>query len=281
TMSTTAGRARVAVARNSAVVGSSSTSRIRGIIAAYAPVANLAAMPARILTLLALLALTAAPSALARTLVARAATVSTPVATLQDVEVRLAWPEGAAEGDLRIFAARAHAPDLGYRFARLAWRCPLRRDGDGGWACDGEVRSAGGGPLRLALELPADGFSVALSDRQGARLGLAHADAAPDLYRIDMARVPVAWAQALAAQGWRDVRLGEGRLDGRLRLRVPRGAPMRIEGPLALSGGAFDSADGRFAGAGLGAALELDWLSLPQGPVIALGGALHGGELLL
>lgn len=238
-------------------------------------------MPARILTLLALFALLAAPSAAARSLVARATTVSTPVATLRDVEVRLAWPEDAAEGDLRITVAHADAPDLGYRYERLAWQCPLRRDASGGWACEGEVRSAAGAPLRLALALPSGGIAAALSDGRGARLALASADSAPDLFQIDLARVPVAWAQALAEQAWSDVRLGEGRVDGRLRLRVPKDAPMRMEGRLALDGGAFDSADGRFAGAGLAATLDLDWLSLPQGPVIALGGELQGGELLL
>lgn len=238
-------------------------------------------MPVRILTLLVLLALWPANAAGARTLVARVASVSTPVATLQDVELRLAWPDGAAEGDLRIRAARAHAPDLGYRFEDLSWRCPLRRDGDGGWACEGELRQARGAPLRLALALPRDGVQAALSGPDGARLGLRYAAAAPDLLAIDLARVPVVWAQALAAQAWSEVRLGEGRVDGRMRVHLPDADPVRVEGGLVLAGGAFDSADGRFAGAGLGAALELDWLASPGAPRLALGGELRGGELLL
>ena len=238
-------------------------------------------MPAWILTLLGLLALLPAGAVDARALVARVAQVSTPVATLQGVEVRLAWPADAVEGDLRITARSAHAPDLGYRFRALAWRCALRRDGAGGWACDGELRAGQGAPLRLALALPADGIAASLSDGRGARLALQRTDAAPDLFAIDLAQVPVAWAQALAARAWADVRLGEGRLDGRLRLHAPHGGAMHLEGGLALSGGSFDTADARHAGAGLGARLDLDWLALDEGPRIALDGELRGGELLV
>src|SRR5690554_3301084 len=219
TVSTVAGSASAAAARKAAVVWSSSTSRMRGFIFAYRPVATLAAMPTRILTLLGLVALLYAGAADARALVARVASVSTPVATLDGVEVRLEWPADAVEGDLRITARRARAPGLGYRYEDLAWRCPLRRDGDGGWSCDGELRQGRGAPLRLALALPREAIEVRLSDTDGARLALSRRQAAPDLFAIDLARVPVAWAQALAERAWPAVRLGEGRLDGRLELR--------------------------------------------------------------
>ena len=52
-------------------------------------------MPAWILPLLALLALLPAGAVDAHTLAARVAKVSTPVATLEGVELRLAWPAGA------------------------------------------------------------------------------------------------------------------------------------------------------------------------------------------
>ena len=237
-------------------------------------------MPARILTLLGLVALLYAGAADARALVARVASVSTPVATLDGVEVRLEWPADAVEGDLRITARRARAPGLGYRYEDLAWRCPLRRDGDGGWSCDGELRQGRGAPLRLALALPREAIEVRLSDTDGARLALSRRQAAPDLFAIDLARVPVAWAQALAERAWPAVRLGEGRLDGRLELRVPEAAPMRVQGEVALSDGAFDSADARHAGAGLGARLGIDWLARDDGMLLAIDGELDGGELL-
>lgn len=237
-------------------------------------------MPAWILTLLGLLALLPADGACARTLVARIATVSTPVAVLDGVEVRLAWPAGAEQGDLRISARRAEAPGLGHRHRALSWRCPLRRDGRGGWACAGELREGGGAPLRLALALPAGGVDATLSDGRGARLALQYRDASPDLFAIDITRVPVAWAQAMATQAWAGVHLGDGRLDGHLDIRVPDGGPMRIAGDLALADAGFDTADGTQAGAGLGARLGIDWLVLAEGPRIDIAGELRGGELL-
>ncbi|MBJ6979560.1 hypothetical protein [Luteimonas sp. MC1895] len=237
-------------------------------------------MPAWILPLLAAFALLSASPAHARALVARMASVSTPVATLQGVQVRLDWPADAEVGELRITAQRADAPDLGQHFAALSWRCPLRRDGQGGWACAGELRQGRGAPLRLELALPPGRVSAALSGAGGSRLALRRDDAAPDLFAIDITRVPVAWAEALARRAWPGVRLGDGRLGGHLELRVPDAAPMRLTGELALDGGAFDSADGTQAGAGLGARLGIDWLAAEAGPQLAIDGELLGGELL-
>ncbi|MEN1940926.1 hypothetical protein WCE41_07645 [Luteimonas sp. MJ246] len=238
-------------------------------------------MSAWILPLLGVSALLCAGAADAQVLTARVATVSTPVATLHEVDVRLDWPAGAEAGDLRISAGRAEATDLGYRFRALSWRCPLRRDGEGGWSCEGEIRQERGAPLRLALALPRGDIRAALSGAEGARLALQRSAAEPDLFAIDLARVPVAWAQALAAQAWSEVQLGEGRIDGQLQVRVPDAGPLRVEGRLALAEAAFDSSDGRVAGAGLAAGLDLDWLALEDGPLLALDGELHGGELLL
>src|SRR3546814_18717853 len=79
--------------------------------------------------------------------------VTTAVATLEGVEVRLDWPAQATTGELRLRAARVDAPDLGYRLRSLEWRCPLARDGQGGWRCDGELHATGGKPFRLSGEL--------------------------------------------------------------------------------------------------------------------------------
>ncbi|HSR64244.1 MAG TPA: hypothetical protein VLM17_01395, partial [Xanthomonadaceae bacterium] len=88
-------------------------------------------------------ALLAAMPAQARTLQARIARVGTPVATLEQVRVRLDWPDGAASGRLSLQAARVDAPELGYHFRDLAWQCPLRRDG-ARWRCAGELRAGRG-----------------------------------------------------------------------------------------------------------------------------------------
>src|SRR5688500_16727336 len=109
-------------------------------------------MPRRILPLLLLPLLAMNATAQARVMSARVARVTTPVASLQGVTVRLEWPAAADAGQLVLSAKQAVAPDLGYRFDNLTWRCPLQR-AQGGWRCEGEIRSAGRRPLRLAVDL--------------------------------------------------------------------------------------------------------------------------------
>src|SRR3546814_4135336 len=86
-------------------------------------------MPRAILHLLPLLLLASVLPAQARTMTAKIERVTTAVATLEGVEVRLDWPAQATTGELRLRAARVEAPDLGYRFRSLEWHCPLARDG--------------------------------------------------------------------------------------------------------------------------------------------------------
>ncbi|MBJ6981042.1 hypothetical protein [Luteimonas sp. MC1572] len=241
-------------------------------------------MPRAILPLLLLLLLGAADAAWARTLSATIARVTTPVASLEGVEMRVHWPAGAAEGELQLRAARVDAPDLGYRFRDVDWRCPLRRDGQG-WRCDGQVRQQRGAPLRLALALAPRMANVdaSLSAAGGGgrpRLAVHYDRAAPDITRIDLAAVPVAWAQALASQAWSAGRFSAGTLDGTVRVHAPRDGPLHVQAPLTLDGIGFDTADGSMAGEGLDAELRIDWRALAAGPRITVDGALRGGELL-
>src|SRR5690606_25267065 len=108
-------------------------------------------MPWRILTLL-LLALAAAP-AVARTATARIDAITSAGVELRDVRVRLHWPAQAAQGELRIEAARIEAPALGYRFTGVRWQCPLARQQGEAWRCEGPLRGQGGAPLPLAVDL--------------------------------------------------------------------------------------------------------------------------------
>src|SRR3546814_4877548 len=95
---------------------------------------------------------------------------------------------------------------LGYRFRSLEWRCPLARDGQGGWRCDGELHATGGKPFRLSVAL-ASGSTDAELSRGDARFALHRSAATPDDTMLDLTRVPVAWAQALSSQAWSDGRL--------------------------------------------------------------------------
>lgn len=215
----------------------------------------------------------------ARTLQARIARVTTAVATLEHVRVRLDWPADAAHGELQLRAATVVAEDLGYRWRELQWRCPLRRDGQGGWRCDGIVRSGDGKPLRLALQLGV-GSTDAVLRQGGARFAVNRSAATPDLTTLELERVPIAWAQALLAQAWNDARLKSGTLDGALQVQTPEGRPLRIAGELQARDVGLENADATIAGEHLAGRFAIDYRKTPQLALIGIDGDLRGGEFL-
>ena len=235
----------------------------------------------RILPLLLLPLLGLATLAQARTLSARMAKVTTPVATLQDVSISLEWPANARSGRLTLTARQARAPDLGYRFDHLAWHCPLQRHEDGtGWRCDGEIRSAGRHPLKLSVDLATATTDVVLA-RGDSRLALHRNAAAPDITGIDLTRVPLAWTQSLLAMAWPEANLKAGQLSGALGVHTPDGRPLRVEGRLEVAGLGLDTPDGRIAAEGVGAQLQVDYRKSPGLSLVTLEGSLGGGEILV
>ena len=215
----------------------------------------------------------------ARTMSATIARVSTAVATLEGVAIRLDWPAGAAQGQLDLRAARVDAPDLGYRFRALHWRCPLQRDGQDGWRCDGVLQAATSKPMRLSLARATASTDAVLAQGK-ARLAL-HRDAAtPDDTVLDLTRVPLAWAQALASQAWADGRLKAGTLDGKLTVRAPDEPPLRVDGVLALADGAFETLDGSIASEHLGGRFRIDYRKFPATTLASVDAELHGGAFL-
>ena len=215
----------------------------------------------------------------ARTAQARIAKVGTAVATLEQVRVRLDWPEGAAAGELQVWAGKVEAADLGYRYRDLHWRCPLRRVANDGWQCDGAVRSGGAAPLRLAVQFDAATTQASLT-QGGARFALDRNAATPDLTSLDLTRVPITWAQALLAQAWPEARLKSGLLDASLVIEAPANRPLRISGPLRLRGIGLETADATIAGENLGGDLRIDYRTTPAQSLLALDGELRGGEFL-
>ncbi|MBE2210185.1 MAG: hypothetical protein IAE66_01165 [Xanthomonadaceae bacterium] len=224
------------------------------------------------------LGLAACGPAWARTAEARIARVTTPVATLEGVQVQLAWPADAAQGQLTMHMRQVRAADLGYRFRDLQWRCPLRRLPRSGWACDGVIDAPGASPLRLSVRLD-DASTEASLARGASRLALQRSTDTPDLTRIDLTRVPVQWAAALAAQARPGGRFSQGRLDGRLAITTPRDGAVHVQGPLALAGGALQSDDGSIVGENLDAHLDIDYRTHEGSSQLALDGTL-GGEAL-
>lgn len=226
--------------------------------------------------LLAAVALATAGAVHARTATMRVERVESPVATLDGVRLRLHWPAGATSGLLRVQARRMQAPDLGYRFEQLDWNCVLRRSGWARWRCSGPLRTPRG-TMEFGIDLRENGLDATLAQGAG-RIGIARSDDAPDLTRIDLASIPLAWTRALLAQAWPEAQLGRGTGDARLRVTAGREG-VRIAGPMRLRDVALDTPDGRIAAEGLGASLALD-MQLGDLDRVRLSGRIAGGEAL-
>jgi hypothetical protein len=213
----------------------------------------------------------------ARVATARIDRITTPVATLHHVQVQLAWAEGATQGELHIRAGSLQAPDLGYRFRDLDWRCPLKRAAQG-WQCEGVLRTGNAAPF---------GFSVAIGDartdaaltRHESRITVRRSAGDPDLTRIDLARVPLVWTQSLLAQAWNEGRVTGGTFDASLAVNASPRQPLAITGPVALHAAGFDTPDGMIAAEGIAARFDLG-LRLGSTDEVSLDGRMLGGELL-
>lgn len=214
----------------------------------------------------------------ARTLEARIARVDSTVARLADVRVRLDWPARASEGRLRLQAARLEAEGLGYAFRDVTWQCVARRDGEGGWTCDGDIAGPTGDPMRLSVALGRERTQARLS-RGAAGITLQRRAAAPSLTAIDLVDVPAAWAQALVTRAWAAPVIGDGRLDARLQVDAS-GEAVRVDGDLAVRDLAFDTPDATIAGQGLAGRFALDWRKQGDRTDVGLDGRVLGGEFL-
>ena len=226
-----------------------------------------------------LLCLSAVMPAEARTMHVRIAKVTTAAATLEGVDVHLDWPARATQGNLVLTAHDVIAQDIGYRFSNLRWQCPLKR-GDEGWHCEGELRSSGGAPMRLLVDVRDASTDAALS-RGRSTLAFHRQAATPDDTIIDLTRVPLPWAQALLAQAWQAGRLKAGTLDGRLDVHVPKGQPLHVSGTLDIAAAALDTPDATIAAENLDGQLTIDYRKTAQLGDVVVEGQLRGGEFLV
>ena len=235
-----------------------------------------------LLCALAVLGATGVPAmAATRVAEARIERIDTAVATLHQVQVRLAWAPGDDSGDLTLRAGRVEAPDLGYRYRDLEWHCPLQRGDGGAWRCEGPLRSGKGRAFHLAVAFDAQGTDATLAQGHG-RLELRRRATTPDLTTIDITRVPLAWARALLAQAWPEAQLQGGTLDAKLRVRAPEGEALQVAGTVAVDGAAFDTPDASIAGQGLGGRFVVDYRAggTRAATRFDLEGNLLGGEFL-
>jgi hypothetical protein len=226
---------------------------------------------------LALLGL-AAP-ACARTLELHADEVTAAAGNFRNVDVELVWPDGAAPGDLHLRADRLEVPSILYTARTVDWRCPLQRAGTGGWRCSGLVRAAGSNAFPLTLEFSPAGTRMDLRIG-GSGLAFESLAASPDIARLRLDEVPVAWLKAYLASVWKDAQWTQGRLGGTIDIVTPDAGPFEVRTDLQLDKVSLETPTGWLAAADVSGRLRLDYAQHGSGRSIDAHLALHGGELL-
>lgn len=228
--------------------------------------------------LLGLLVLAALP-AQARTLRAQVESVRTGVGSLQKVDMVLSWPDGASAGALEMRVAQLDMPLLSHRSRNLAWRCPLERTPDGGWTCSGPLKASGAAPSQLSLAvLPTSTRAELAVGSQ--RISYESSAAAPDLSRIGLEQIPVAWLKAYLASLWAEGQWTQGRLGGHIDVIAPKAGPFQVQARLELQDIGLETPDGWLAAAGLNAGLDLDYTERGADTRVQMDLTARGGEFL-
>ncbi|MDO4708629.1 MAG: hypothetical protein Q4B94_02225 [Pseudomonadota bacterium] len=187
----------------------------------------------------------------------KVAKVSTDMAQLEGLELRLQWPQGAAQGQLQLHIKKLNADALGYNFQNLHWHCPLRRAAHNGWHCAGQLRAGEMPPLQLALHLDDEKTWGRLGrGRQQASIAMRHAN--PDLAQIDLQQLPLKWLESWLATMLEGAQVESGAIDGQVALLMG-GAALQAKADLQLGNIGLQSADGALVVAGLGGRLQFDY----------------------
>src|SRR6185369_5492645 len=104
--------------------------------------------------------------------------------------------------------------------------------------------------------------------------------AAPDLSRVTLARIPVAWLKAYLASLWADGSWTQGTLGGRIDILAPANAPFQVRTDLDLDGVNLETPSGLVAGAGLKGRLQLDFSGQSARKRVDTTLTMRGGEFL-
>jgi len=215
----------------------------------------------------------------AKVLHLRAEQLATGAGGMKQVQVDLAWPDGADHGELRLRADHLDFPAIAYQADNLDWSCPLQRTSDHGWRCAGTVRAGRSAGAVLALVIAP---SITTANLQIGKSSLAYESraAAPDLSRIRLEKIPVAWLKAYLATLWAEGSWTEGTLGGQIDIEAPPKAPIAVHTDLNLDAVNLETPSGLLAGAGLKGRLQLDF-SQPAGKQrVDTQLTLRGGEFL-
>ncbi|MGH8050505.1 MAG: hypothetical protein ACREPB_07605 [Arenimonas sp.] len=207
------------------------------------------------------------------------ARIKAGIGTLQDVQVDLNWPRDARQGELRIRAATLDFPLISYREKNIDWQCPLVRTEDAGWHCLGNVRGNASPAYPLALDYSVAGTTVDLRINDK-KIRYENSVAAPDLSRIELEKIPVAWLKAYLAGLWREGNWTSGNIGGRIDVLTPSKAPFQVTTDLQLNDVGLETSDGWLAAAAMKGRLRLDYREVGKQTTIQTRYTANGGEFL-
>ena len=187
---------------------------------------------------------------------------------------------------LRIEAAKASVPALGWRGVALTLQGePQRADGNA-WKFVGHVATqrAPGNALAdadVTLLYDRDGGTLVVDVVQGkSSLGAQLPLDQPSHLQVKLAAIPLAWLKGVLAAAWPDGRLNGGTLAGDVAIDLAQD-DTRVSGRVSISNADLDSKSGTMAAQKLGAQGNF---RIDTGPVttsMMWDGQLRGGQLLL
>jgi hypothetical protein len=243
---------------------------MRSLLARFKPIARFG--------WIAPLAVVLAFPAQAQVLEASIARLQTGAGSMEQVRLRVDWPQDAERGTLSLRAARVELPAIAWHAQDVDWHCPLVRAPQGKWRCEGPVRVRGGGTQQLAVLVSGEELGAEL-DVGHSRIGYGRAPGAGDGKRVRLTKVPVAWLKDFLAGMWAQGRWNAGSLDGSVDIEAPAKG-LRVRTDLALSGVALETPDGALAASGLGGRLRVDYRRQAPRESVDIDFAARGGELL-
>ena len=215
----------------------------------------------------------------AEVLTARIAAINTGAGALKDVQVRLDWPRGAAQGRLSLKAASLDFPALSYDASQVSWQCPLLRAGAGGWKCDGVVQARGSKPQKLAIEFSPDA-TIARLAIGNSRIEYRSPPALSDRHRVQLERVPVAWLGAFLRGLWAEGKWTSGQMGGSIDVTSPDKGAFEVSTDLQLADVGLETPDGLLAAAAVKGRLRVAYRELAGTRSVDARITTGGGELL-
>ena len=207
------------------------------------------------------------------------AKIKAGIGTLHNVQVDLNWPKDATQGALRIRATLLDFPLISYQEKNLDWQCPLIRTKNAGWQCNGKIRGNNSPAYLLALDYSPAGTSVDLRINDK-KIRYENSVASPDLSRIELEKIPVAWLKAYLAGLWREGKWTTGNIGGRIDVLTPAKAPFEVITDLQLADVGLETPDGWLAAAAMQGRLHLNYREVGKQTSIQTRYTAQGGEFL-